>query len=65
MELNTYKSAMCGGVFDYEWTDEEAVAEMNQYYGKDFKKEDCEVVCDDCFQKIHPDNHPPRGWRSS
>jgi hypothetical protein len=54
---NTYECAMCGETYEKTWSDEEAIAEMNQYFG-DVPVEDCDVVCDDCFQKIHPKDHP-------
>jgi rubredoxin len=47
----TYRCAECGGVFEAEWTDEEAKAELKENFG-DFPLELCEEVCDDCYKKI-------------
>ena len=49
--------SMCGLNFDSDVSDEEAYTESEQYFGK-FNKADLAVVCDDCWQKIHPANHP-------
>lgn len=48
-----YRCAMCHKVYKKGWSDEEAMAETNSYWDGT-KQEDCEVVCDDCWQKIHP-----------
>lgn len=58
MSDNEYKCAMCGGVFGKTWTDEEALVETEEYFGKGWKQEYLDVVCDDCFNKIHPAEHP-------
>ncbi len=58
MKDNEYKCAMCGGVFEKGWTDEEANAEMKGFFGQSMQASECAVICDDCFQKIHPDTHP-------
>lgn len=54
---DTYVCAMCGGEFNEGWSKEEAAAECRELFG-DLRPEECDVVCDDCFQKIHPENHP-------
>lgn len=64
MNLNEYQCAMCRGVFEYAWTEEEAVAEKE----RDFRAvplEDCAVICDDCYQRVRPDTHPAQyaAWR--
>ena len=49
---------MCGGTFECDGTsEEEKVAEMKQFFG-DLRPEERASVCDDCFQKIHPDKFP-------
>jgi hypothetical protein len=54
---NEYTCAMCKGIFEKTWPDEEALAETRQYFGA-VDVRDCAVVCDDCFQKVHPKRHP-------
>lgn len=50
MEPNEYQCASCGGVFEYGWTDDKAVMELaNNFPG--IEKDDCAVICDDCYQK--------------
>ena len=51
---------MCRGVFEKGWSDEEANAEAEYYFGvkNASKNKDCVAVCDDCFQKMHPKDHP-------
>lgn len=50
MKENEYQCAMCGGIFEKEWTDEEAEAELKEIFG-DVPKENCGIVCDDCYKK--------------
>jgi len=45
----TYKCEECNGVFEFGWTDEEAVAEMKN---NGFDAYDCAVVCDGCYRNI-------------
>ena len=51
MKDNEYKCAMCGGVFEKGWTDEEA---MEEYKENDFPDTGTplEVICDDCYQEF-------------
>lgn len=49
----TWQCAMCKQTFDRGWSHEEAVAEKNKLFG-DISLEECEQVCDDCFQLIKP-----------
>jgi hypothetical protein len=46
---DTFTCALCGGVFEKGWTDEEAAAERaaNGWTGTD-----CDVTCDDCFKLL-------------
>jgi len=45
---------ICGNVFesDPDWTEEERIEEMKQSFGYGTKKENCGVVCDDCYKKF-------------
>jgi hypothetical protein len=63
MMAGTFKCAMCGGVFDKAWSDEESMKETHEVFGASVKQEDCDVICDDCFKKIDPrqfDDDPPQ-----
>ncbi len=46
-----YRCALCKGVFEKGWSDEEAKAEYGQVFpGKPL--EEADVVCDDCYKRI-------------
>lgn len=45
----TYKCAVCEGVFEEGWSDEEAVAELNKDF-PGFTKDQCDIVCEDCYK---------------
>src|SRR5450755_3189041 len=57
MTENEYQCAMCGGVFTKGWSEQEARAETQSYW-PDTPQEDLAVICDDCWQKVHPETHP-------
>lgn len=46
----TFKCAACGGVFEEDWSDEEAQAELAANFG--VPPSECDVVCDDCYKKM-------------
>ena len=48
-----YTCAMCKGVFKKGQSDEEAMAETRENFG-DTKQEDCDIVCDGCYEQIFP-----------
>lgn len=50
----TYVCEDCGGRFESDWTDDEAMAECYLLFGP-IPEEDQMVLCDDCFKKLpHP-----------
>ena len=49
--MDTYKCAVCGGVFEKGLTEEEAQAELKENFG-DIPVSECDIVCDDCYQEI-------------
>ena len=55
-----YTCASCGGVFDNGGLKEEANKEAKDIWGVDnaSQRDDFDVICDDCFQKYHPDKNP-------
>lgn len=52
--LNEYRCTLCHNVYTKAWSDEEARAEMQSYW-PGVAQEECAVICDDCWQKIHPE----------
>lgn len=50
---NQYQCASCHGIFEKhkEWTEEKKLKEKQQNFG-DLPLENCEIVCDDCYNKI-------------
>lgn len=52
-----YTCAMCEGEFESQWTEAEAVAEKERDFGS-VPLEECDQVCDDCYQEINPKNSP-------
>lgn len=57
---DTYTCAMCGETNIKGWTDEEAEAEKDDIFGP-VPLEDCDVICDDCFQLVNPLTMPDQG----
>lgn len=49
---NTFTCAKCGLKFKGLQSDKEAEAEMKANFGEDTKKEDCAVLCDDCYKEF-------------
>lgn len=50
---------MCGNVYQKGWTAEEAEKECVENFGENMAHGDDEAtVCDDCYQKIKPEEHP-------
>ena len=60
MEKNEYQCANCQGIFTKGWSDEESKEEASLVFGKpvDDWKDEPVLVCDDCYQKMLPANHP-------
>lgn len=52
-----YDCSMCGVTFESGWSHEEAIAEKERDFG-DVSLEECDVVCDDCYQQVIPANNP-------
>jgi len=48
-----YECARCGGTFEKALSEEEARAELKEFFG-DVSVGECVLVCDDCWQKIRP-----------
>lgn len=50
----------CYGVFDKEWSDEEAMAEYTAAAFDPLPRAKLAVVCDDCYQQMLPVKHPDK-----
>jgi hypothetical protein len=46
-----FRCAACGGVFDKGWSDDEAAAELGRAF-PGFTTDDCDLVCDDCYDRM-------------
>lgn len=53
---NEYVCGHCGEINEKGWSDEEALAEAAEIFGKPVSEwtDIPVVICDDCFQKMHP-----------
>lgn len=51
----SYTCAICLEEFEENWSEEEAIKEMQITFGNHFTKNDCVVVCDDCYVKFMRD----------
>lgn len=49
---NTYKCALCEGVFKKVLTDKEAEEQFKKEFPGHERREDDELTCDDCYKKI-------------
>lgn len=55
LNVNEFRCAQCGGI-DEKGPEGVAMAEKEKYWG-DVPLEECVVVCDDCWNAMHPDTH--------
>jgi DNA-directed RNA polymerase subunit RPC12/RpoP len=55
------RCAHCGKTFISSWTDEEADAETLEYFGVEaaHARSGMVVICDDCWQRVKPDQKWP------
>jgi len=47
-----YQCAICKGIFSRTKSVADATVEMKENFGDDFESEDCDEVCDDCYQEF-------------
>jgi hypothetical protein len=52
LDNNQFKCAVCGNVYEKGLTEDEALAQLNEEFGGIFTPDDCELVCDDCYNKM-------------
>jgi hypothetical protein len=48
---NSFQCSSCGEIFEKAWTDEEALAELQENF-PDNDPNECDLICEDCFQKF-------------
>jgi len=53
--MKTFKCAMCGYVGECG-PEEDALEELKEEFG-DVDPDDCDQVCDDCWEKVRPKNN--------
>ena len=46
-----YQCAICGDVFYKKLTEDQEISQLEDEFGDGWLPEDCDIVCDDCFQK--------------
>jgi len=51
MKEREFKCELCGGVFEKEWSDEEAKEEYERNF-KEYKNEPTAIICDDCYRIV-------------
>lgn len=51
--MKEFTCVMCGGTFKESTKEKDAIAEMRENFG-DIKKEDCGIVCNDCYEQMFP-----------
>lgn len=51
MKPNEYRCAVCKGVFEKGWSEEEAQSELGEVF-PEFTTDECDLVCDDCYKKM-------------
>ncbi len=52
LKHNEFQCAMCNGIFENRWSDEEALDELHETFGHQYEPEDCALVCDDCYKMM-------------
>lgn len=53
MKKNEYKCNNCGEIYEYGWSEEEAIKEMVENWGY-LPKDERIVICDDCYNFMNP-----------
>ncbi|MDE2097709.1 MAG: hypothetical protein KGL39_10710 [Patescibacteria group bacterium] len=51
-----YTCSLCQGIFNKGRSDAESLEESRSYFG-DVPAEELAIICEDCWQKIHPDRN--------
>ena len=57
LSSDQFQCARCQQIYKKAWTEEEAEQETQQYWGN-LPQENFAVICDDCWQQVHPDTRP-------
>lgn len=56
MKDSEFQCADCKRIFDKAWSDEEAEIELQDNF-PGISKEDCDIICDDCYNKLQESNN--------
>jgi len=48
---DSYQCTICKGVFIKTLSEDQEIAQLEDEFGEGWMPDDCDVVCDDCFQK--------------
>jgi len=48
-KTHTFTCEGCGGTFESEWSEDEARAEQVEVFGFTLPKQECCLLCDDCY----------------
>lgn len=57
---NQFRCVGCRKVYDKGWSDEEAMAECVTNFGPGLAAVSDDLMCDDCYNEIHPHKHPDK-----
>jgi len=49
--MKTFKCEACGWLFESEWSEEEAQAEMKENFSEPIPEANQAIVCDACYEK--------------
>ncbi len=52
---NKFQCALCNGVYEKGWTDEEALIEGIENFGREMNAGmEMDLICDDCYKRLFP-----------
>lgn len=57
---NQFRCVGCRKVFNKGWSDEDAMAEAVANFGQGLASVSTDLMCDDCYNEIHPHKHPDK-----
>jgi len=52
LKENEYQCTRCGNIYEKTWTDEEAMEETKDNFGKEIVNKPMDVICEDCYNII-------------
>lgn len=57
---NQFRCVGCKKIYNKGWSDEEAMAEAVANFGQGLASASTDLMCDDCYNEIHPHKHPDK-----